>query len=355
MTIKQAPFGSYKGKAVTAFTITNAHGLRARVISFGARLTEMHVPDRAGRMADVVLGFDDLAAYAATDTYFGATVGRYGNRIKLGRFALDGQQLEVTQNEAPNHLHGGGEGFDKKVWDAYPNERENAVAFSLLSPAGEEGFPGQVSVTSKYTLTDDNRLLIAMTGMTDAPTLLNLVHHSYWNAAGHASGNICEQSLTVDADFYTPVDDELMPTGEILAVRNSTFDFTAAKPIGRDLQSVSNAGAGRPVEQAAGYDHNWVLRDRGPRLRSVATLYDEASGRGLSLKANKPGVQIYTGGYLSAAVIGKGHTPYCPYAGLTFETQYFPDSPNFAHFPPSKLDPGETYDHRMDIRFFTKS
>jgi aldose 1-epimerase len=355
MTIHQAPFGSYKGKAVTAFTLINANGLTARLISFGARLMEMHVPDRTGRLADIVLGFDDLASYAATDTYFGATVGRYGNRIKNGRFALEGEPLEVTRNEPPNHLHGGAEGFDRKVWDAYPNESETSVTFSLVSPSGEEGFPGQVSVTSKYTLTDDNRLVIVLSGLTDAPTILNMVHHSYWNVAGHDSGDICDQLLTVDADFYTPVDDELMPTGDVLTVKDSAFDFTVAKAIGRDLQSVSNAGAGRTVEQAAGYDHNWVLRDHGPGLRSVATLYDPVSGRGLSLKATKPGVQIYTGGYLSAAVIGKGRTPYCPYAGLTFETQYFPDSPNFAHFPTSGLCPGETYDHRMDIRFFTNS
>ena len=354
MTIEQAPFGSYQGKAVTAFTLSNRNGLAARIITFGARLTELHAPDRAGRIADIVLGFDDLASYADTDTYFGATVGRYGNRIKQGRFLLDGSSVELTRNEPPNHLHGGHEGFDKKVWDAYPNESDNSVTFSLVSSAGEEGFPGDLVVTSKYMLTDDDRLIITIAGVTNAPTILNMVHHSYWNVAGHASGNICDQLLTVEADFYTPVDDELMPTGEILAVRNSPFDFSAAKTIGEDLQSVSNAGAGRPMEQAAGYDHNWVLRDHGPGLRPVATLYDPVSGRGLSLKATKPGVQIYTGGYLSAAVIGKGQRPYCPYAGLTFETQYFPDSPNFAHFPTSRLNPGKAYDHRMDIRFFTK-
>ena len=353
--IEQAPYGSYKGEAVTAFTLTNAHGLTARMISFGARMTEMHVPDRTGSLADIVLGFDDLAAYVATDTYFGATVGRYGNRIKRGRFTLDGNPFEVTQNETPNHLHGGTDGFDKRVWDAYPNPDENSVTFSLVSANGEEGFPGQVSVTSKYTLTEDDRLLIAISGVTDTSTILNIVHHSYWNVAGHDSGGISDHLLTVEADFYTPVDDELMSTGEILAVRNSPFDFSVAKPIGQDLQSVSNAGAGRPVEQAAGYDHNWVLRDHTPQLRSVATLYDPASGRGLSLKATKPGVQIYTGGYLSSAVIGKGRTPYCPYAGLTFETQFFPDSPNFAHFPSCRLNPGSVYDHRMDIRFFTES
>jgi aldose 1-epimerase len=221
MTIHQAPFGSYKGKAVTAFTLINANGLTARLISFGARLMEMHVPDRTGRLADIVLGFDDLASYAATDTYFGATVGRYGNRIKNGRFALEGEPLEVTRNEPPNHLHGGAEGFDRKVWDAYPNESETSVTFSLVSPSGEEGFPGQVSVTSKYTLTDDNRLVIVLSGLTDAPTILNMVHHSYWNVAGHDSGDICDQLLTVDADFYTPVDDELMPTGEVLTVKDS--------------------------------------------------------------------------------------------------------------------------------------
>ena len=199
MQIEQAPFGSHKGQPVVAYTLTNRQGLRARLISFGARLTQMVVPDRNGVMEDVVLGFDDLADYITTDTYFGATCGRYGNRIADGRFVLGGQPIEVTRNEPPNHLHGGLEGFDKHVWQCVPNEDENSLTFTLVSRDGDEGFPGQLVLTSRYVLTDDDRLLITMSGTTDKTTVLNMVHHSYWNVAGHSVGRPCaDQRLTVD-------------------------------------------------------------------------------------------------------------------------------------------------------------
>ena len=352
MTITKEPFGSHDGETVAQYTIRNADGLTARIITFGARLTQMSVPGRDGTMADIVLGFDDVASYAATDTYFGATCGRYGNRIKDGHFILDGEGVQVTRNEGSNHLHGGQQGFDKRIWTAYPNEADDSVTFSLVSHHDEEGFPGDLAVTAKYTLTGDNRLLIAMSGVSERATILNMVHHSYWNVAGHASGNLFDQHLTVEADFYTPVDAQLMTTGEVLKVAGSPFDFSAPKPIGRDLHAVANAGVGHL--EGGGYDHNWVLRGSGPGLRPVATLWDPKSGRGFDLASTEPGVQIYTGGYLSASVIGKGAQAYCPYAGLTFETQKFPDSPNFAHFPTTRVSPGEVYDHRMAFRFFSK-
>ena len=354
MTIKQEPFGSYRDKPVIAYTLTNAHGLTARLISFGARLIEMHVPDKDGSMSDIVLGFDDLASYVATDTYFGATCGRYGNRIRVGRFALEDKTIQVTANESANHLHGGAEGFDKQVWDAHPNESENAVTFSLVSNDGAEGFPGELLLKSKYVLTDDDRLLITMSGTSDQITILNMVHHSYWNVAGHGSGAVTDHLLQVPSGFYTPVDEQLLATGEILSVSGSPFDFREAKKVGRDIEAVANAGFGRLTEAGGGYDHNWVLNDFGPVLRDVATLCDQASGRGFTLRSTEPGVQIYTGGYLSAEVVGKGGQPYCRYAGLTFETQKFPGSPNFAHFPSTRLDPGEVYDHRMEIQFFAQ-
>ncbi len=354
MRIDQAPFGSHQGAPIVAYTLSNHQGLRARIITFGARLIQMVVPDRAGAMADIVLGFDDLASYVATDTYFGATCGRYGNRIAQGRFELDGETVVVTPNEPPNHLHGGLIGFDKKVWAAKPDEDENSVTFTSDSQHGEEGFPGHVALTSKYVLTDDNRLQISMTGTTDRTTVLNMVHHSYWNVAGHASGDVRDHLLTVEGDFYTPVDAELLATGETLAVVGTPFDFRREKPIGQNIDAMSNAGFGRLTEPGGGYDHNWVLRGARPGLRPVATLRDPASGRGLSIAATKPGVQVYTGGYLSSAVIGKDGHPYCKYAGLTFETQHFPGSPNFPHFPSCRLEPGEVYDHRMDIQFFAR-
>ena len=354
MRITQEPFGSHGSKPVTAYTLTNAQGLTARLITFGARLTEMHVPDREGRLADVVLGFDDLADYETTDTYFGATCGRYGNRIAGGRFALDGSVVQVTANEGPNHLHGGKRGLDKQVWDAQPNEEENSITFSLVTKDGDEGFPGNLLLSSKYVLTDDNRLLVTISGTTDRLTILNMVHHSYWNVAGHDSGDVSSHVLDLPASFYVPVNEELLATGEILSVAGTPFDFRGGKEIGRDIGAVANAGFGRLTESGGGYDHNWVLAGCGPGLRPVATLQDPASGRGMTLRSTEPGVQIYTGGYLSAAVIGKGRRPYCKYAGLTFETQKFPGSPNFAHFPSTRLEPGEVYDHRTEIQFFAR-
>ena len=359
MAITQASIGSYDGKPVTAYTLTNKNGAIARVISFGARLTQMHVPDRDGRMADIVLGFDDLEPYFDTDTYFGATCGRYGNRIKDAQFALDGETVHVTANEPPNHLHGGLRGFDKQVWTAMIHDAENAVTFSLVSENRSEGFPGELLLKSKYILTDDNRLLLTMSGVSDKPTILNMVHHSYWNVGGHNSGSVAGHLLQVDGDFYTPVDEQLLATGEVLAVAGSPFDFRQSKPIGRDIQAIKNAGFGRLAgdadgDEGGGYDHNWVLRKSGSGLQPVATLQDPATGRGLSIRSTEPGVQIYSGGYLNPSVVGKGGHAYCKYAGLTFETQKFPGSPNFGHFPSTRLLPGEVYEHRMEIQFFAR-
>ncbi|MHC8320911.1 aldose epimerase family protein [Pseudomonas sp. GB2N2] len=356
MAITQAPFGLHHEQQVTAYTLTNGNGCRARLISFGARLVEMHAPDKNGKVADIVLGFDALEPYLTTDTYFGATCGRYGNRIKKGQFQLDGQAIQVACNEAPNHLHGGEKGLDKYVWDASVDETENSVTFSHVSKKGDAGFPGELLLKAKYTLTEDNRLLITMSGITDETTILNMVHHSYWNVAGHDTGTVVEQMLTVESDFYTPVGDQLLATGEVLTVAGTPFDFRSAKLIGQDIGNVANAGVGHLTvsELGGGYDHNWVLRGASPAMHPVATLWDPVSGRGIHLKSTEPGVQIYTGGYLSAAVIGKGNKPYCTYAGLTFETQKFPDSPNFAHFPTTRLEPGETYCHEMEIQFFAR-
>ena len=351
MTIDRAPFGVFEGRHVTAYTMVAAGGLRARLIDFGARLVELHVPDRAGVPADVVLGFDDLQDYTVTDTYFGATCGRYGNRIAGGRFVLDGRVVQVTPNEGVNHLHGGLAGFDRKVWDVALDEAANAITFSLVSPAGDEGFPGTLQVTSRYQLTKDGRLLVSMSATTDQPTILNMVHHSYWNMAGHASGSIAGQLLTIPGSFYTPVDESLLATGEIVSVAGTPFDFRRPKPVGQDIEAVQNAGFGRLAEAGGGYDHNWVLDGAGPDLHPVGTLHDPVSGRAVSIRSTEPGVQVYTGGYLDETVIGKGHQPYTRYSGVTFETQKFPGSPNFPHFPSTRLDPGQRYDHRMEMTF----
>jgi aldose 1-epimerase len=335
----EQPIGMHEGRAVSAYRLSNAQGLVARLTNFGARLIAMMVPDRNGILADVVLGFDDVAAYAESNSYFGATCGRYGNRIKRGRFTLGGRQIEVSRNDGPNHLHGGFKGFDKQVWDAEMDRAENSVTFSLISEDGDEGFPGRLVARSKYCLTDDDRLVITMTASTEQETVVNLVHHSYWNLAGHDSGDVLDQLLQVNAGFYTPVDDELMPTGEILTVAGTAFDFREEKAIGRD--------GGR-------YDHNWINDDFGPGSRLVAALHDPKSGRAMEVRSSEPGVQIYTAGYLDPPVVGKGGQLYRRYSGITFETQKFPDSPNFAHFPDARLQPGGLYEHLMEIRFLVR-
>ena len=235
MKIERFKFGKVGGKDVDGFVLRNGNGLSASLISYGARLTRFETPGRDGRLADIVLGFDDIQSYVATNTYFGATCGRYGNRIRQGRFEIDGQLVEVDRNEGPNHLHGGRNGFDRKLWDSAVDESANAVNFSMVSPEGEEGFPGTVRLSATYRLTDDNVLEIRMQGTTDAPSVLNAVHHTYWNLAGQGSGDVRDQELTLFSDFYTPVDSELITTGEVLSVAGTAFDFRTPKPIGKDI------------------------------------------------------------------------------------------------------------------------
>lgn len=351
MKIERFKFGKVGGKDVDGFVLRNGNGLSASLISYGSRLTRFETPGRDGRLADIVLGFDDIQSYVATNTYFGATCGRYGNRIRQGRFEIDGQLVEVDRNEGPNHLHGGRNGFDRKLWDSAVDESANAVNFSMVSPEGEEGFPGTVRLSATYRLTDDNVLEIRMQGTTDAPSVLNAVHHTYWNLAGQGSGDVRDQELTLFSDFYTPVDSELITTGEVLSVAGTAFDFRPPKPIGKDIDSLQDVGTGDLV--GGGYDHNWCLNGAGRGLHPCARVIDPKSGRGFELHTNEPGVQFYTGGYLDAKVIGKERKPYCRFAGYTFETQKFPNSPNFAHFPSSAVFPGQAYDHRMVFNFFT--
>ena len=337
------PYGDLDGRAVHAVHLS-AGSLHARLITYGARLTELWLPGRDGQMADVVLGLDTLEAYRTTPTYFGATCGRYGNRIRDGRFILDGTEVQVDRNEGANHLHGGAEGFDREVWDI-AELTESHVVFTATSEAGEMGYPGRLALRTMYALTSDG-LTIEMTAETDAPTVVNIVHHSYFNLAGQGSGDVLGQMLQLDAPFYTPVGEGLIPTGEVRAVAGTAYDFTKAKPIGRDL------GAGAPAALKMGYDHNWCHAG-GSYPRPCATAWDPASGRKFTLTTSEPGVQLYTGGYLSDAIPGKAGKRLCQYAGFTLETQKFPDSPNRPHFPDSRLYPGQTYRHLMHFRFST--
>lgn len=352
MAVEKRRWANLDGQEISLFALTNSRGASLVLTDFGAAAVQMNMPSPAGEIADVILGFDGVAEYKETPTYFGATVGRFGNRIRRGRFVLDGVGCQVSTNEGANHLHGGLKGFDKRIWSADFGLAGNSVSFGLVSPHGDEGFPGTLALTSTYTLTDDNCVRIEMRATTDRPTVCNIVHHSYFNLAGQGSGTVLDQELQILADFYTPVDDELVITGEVLKVAGTPFDFREPRVIGGRIGEIANAGAGRLAGGVGGYDHNWCLRGEPGRLRPVLRARDVASGRGFELHTTEPGVHFYTGGYLGEGVVGKGGRPYCKFAGFTLETQKFPDAPNLSHVPQARLDPGETYDHVMEFRFF---
>jgi aldose 1-epimerase len=352
MATERTSFGRVDGSECSLFTIQSPAGSSLAVTDFGATAVQMNMPSPSGELADVVLGFDTASAYRDTQTYFGATVGRFANRIRRGKFSLDGKTFQATCNEGPNSLHGGHRSYDKRKWASTFEPAGSTVTFSLTSPDGDEGFPGTLKLTSAYTLTDDNRVRIDMRATTDKPTLCNITHHSYFNLAGHASGTVLDQELQFHSDFYTPVDDELIITGEVLKVAGTPFDFLEPRPIGRDLARLPrNAGAGRIADGIGGYDHNWCLRGEPGQLRAVAKIRDPASGRGFELLTTEPGVHLYIGGYLDPSVLGKGGKPYCKFGGFTLETQKFPDAPNLSHVPQARLDPGEQYHHIVELRF----
>ncbi|NJN51123.1 MAG: galactose mutarotase [Gammaproteobacteria bacterium] len=315
-------------------------GVRVCVIELGAVVTRMEVPDRSGRVADVVLGYDDLAGYAAGASYFGAVVGRYANRIAGGRFTLDGRVYSLSINDAVNHLHGGESGFDKRHWRGVLVP--DGVRLTLTSPAGDAGYPGALSASVTYTLDDANVLDVRYLATSDAPTVVNLAQHSYFNLAG--TGDITGHELMINAASYTPVDNSLIPTGEILRVDDTPFDFRTPKTVGRDI------GQDHPQLLACGgYDHNFVLAGHG--FRHAATLTDPESGSALMLHTDQPGLQFYSGNFLGAAMRGKSGATYGHRAGLCLETQHFPNSPNVAHFPSTVLRPGETFASRTGFAF----
>ena len=345
MSIESFDFGMLGEVPVPGFVLRNTVGVTLKLVAYGARVTELHMPDARGHAVDVVLGFDTLAQYEASDAYMGATCGRYGSRIRSGAFPLDGRRVQLSRNEGKHHAHGGQIGFDRRVWRADADSIANRVNFELTSPDGEEGYPGTVTANTSYRLTDNNMLEITMRAHTDRATVVNLLHHSYWNLAGHGSGDVRRQGLRLPADFYLPIDDGLVPTGEVRGVAGTVFDFRAAKPIGQDLDAVPT-GAG-------GYDHNWCMGGPPGELRLSASLVDPASGRALDILSSEPGLQLYTGGHFRAPVVGKAGAIYRQYAGLALETQRFPDAPNLSHFPNALLAPGETYEHRMQIHLRT--
>lgn len=323
------------GTPVLLYTLINRHGLIARVTSYGATLTELRVPDRQGNLADVILGYDTLDAYRAGRHYFGATIGRVANRISGATFLLDGQRCSLSANDPPNQLHGGTVGFDKRAWHAEALPGDTAVRCQLVSEDGDQGFPGRLTASVLFTLTDDNELSISYSAQADQPTPVNLTNHAYFNLAG--SGTILDHELLLNADRYTPVGPGLLPTGEIRQVEGTPFDFRSALPIGSRLAHVPG-----------GYDHNFVLAGDGVRL--AARVREPGSGRTMEAWTTSPGVQLYVGNFL-AGEEGKGGRRYGKHAGFTLETQGYPDAVNQPGFPSVILRPGEAWRHRTVFRF----
>lgn len=347
-SIDKASFGQADGKDVELYTLTNANGLVLKVMTYGAAITQLWVPDRKGALADVALGFDDLASYLKANPYFGVTVGRVANRIRNGAFTLDGKAYQVAGNDHGHHLHGGVKGWDKVVWTATPVQSPEGPALGLryVSQDGEEGYPGTVTAEVTYTLANTNQLKIAMRATTDRRTLVNMAHHGYFNLAGQGAGPVTDHLLRLHAAAYTP-GDPVVPTGEVRDVKGTPFDFTAEKPVGRDLQ----AAGGTPI----GFDHNFVVDGAPAAMRPVAVLKEPASGRVLRLDANQPGVQFYTGNFLDGTAIGKGGRPYRQYAGLCLETQGFPNAINVPAWRDQViLSPGQNYAHDMVLAFTTE-
>lgn len=340
------------GTRIEAVELTNRHGVSARIITLGATLQSLRVPDAHGASADVVLGYDEPQQYLDQPQYFGASVGRYANRIAHGRFTLDGKDFELPVNDGPNHLHGGPRGFDKAVWTLAKAESGSPAraVFTYVSPDGEQGYPGRLEVTAIYTLSEDNELAIEYRAVTDAPTIVNVTNHSYFNLAG-ASGDqsILDHLLTLFADRFTPVDATLIPTGERRAVAGTPFDFREAKRIGSDIRD----GESEQLRFGRGYDHNFIVNGEAGELRPAARLVDPGSGRVMELLVTAPGVQFYSGNFLDGTTVGKGGRIYRQGDALCLEPQVFPDAPNHADFPSARLDPGDTYVNRMVLRFST--
>jgi aldose 1-epimerase len=345
--ITAAPFGKLGDMPVELYTLTNAHGLVAKITNYGAIVTELHVPDRTGTLADVVLGFENLEGYRKDSPYFGATVGRVANRIKDAAFTLDGTRYTLEANDKPNHLHGGRKGWDKVVWSASRRDTADGPALELtyVSTDGEEGYPGTVMAKTIYALTNNDELTVDMQATTDKPTLVNMAHHSYWNLGGHNSGTILDHEVTLYADRYTP-GSPMVPYGEIKPVKSTPFDFTSAKPVGKELKQTGGT--------RIGYDHNFVINGEPNQLRPVARVKDPKSGRVMTLSANQPGVQFYTGNFLNGSVTGKGAT-YVQHAALCLESQKFPNAINVPAWQDQViLRPGQTYRHIMVHKFSTE-
>jgi aldose 1-epimerase len=347
-TIKKESFEKeVDGRKVKLFMLENNNGIKVYITNFGARIVALCTPDRNGQSADIVLGFDNIDDYIDERMYLGCIVGRYANRINKGKFSLDGKEYTLYLNDGINTLHGGNKGFDKKVWEA--KQEGNSVILTYLSPEGEEGYPGNLTVKKIYTLTDNNELKMEYEATTDKPTVINLTNHSYFNLKGEGDTTILDHYLMANASYFTPVNSELIPTGEIVPVAGTPFDFTTGKQIGKDI--------GMPDEQLAfgrGYDHNWVInKDTAGALTLAAKVWEETTGRVLEIYTTEPAFQFYSGNFMDGSVKGKSGKPYYKRSALAIEPQHYPDSPNHPNFPSTVLKPGEKYRQLSVFKFYT--
>lgn len=352
---KRETFGNMPdGSKVDAVVLSNAHGTTARIIALGASIQSLATPDRNGKSANIALGYATLADYLGNPQYFGATVGRYANRIAKGKFTLDGHAYSVPVNNGVNSLHGGSKGFDKVLWtvgEVKHDAGKASVTLSYVSPDGDMGYPGKLTATVTYTLDEENHLSIDYRATTDKTTIVNLSNHAYWNLSGEGSGSVMEHRLTIPGDAYLPVDAGSIPTGEIRKVAGTPFDFRQAKPIGRDIRTND-----AQLLNGHGYDHNWVIsRDEAPALRVVARVEDPASGRVLTLKSSKPGLQFYSGNFLDGTSVGTGGHVYRQGDAFVLEPQLYPDTPNQASFGSARLEPGHEYRNLIVYEFTTES
>jgi aldose 1-epimerase len=350
-TLTKAAYGQLPdGQAADLYTLTNANGMTVKITNYGGIITEILVPDKARKFEDVVLGLDSLNDYVAGNPFFGALVGRYGNRIAKGKFTLDGQTYTMVTNNGPNHLHGGKKGFDKVIWKTEEMKTDEGVGLRMTyrSQDMEEGYPGNLDVTVTYTLDNENGLLIDYQATTDKPTVVNLTNHSYFNLSGK-EGTILDHQVMLDADSLVAVDATLIPTGKLIPVKGTPFDFTSPTAIGARIDDLND----EQIKNGGGYDHCWVLNRADQSLVRFATVHEPTSGRFMEAFTTEPGVQFYTGNFLNGKVAGKGKT-YGKRSGFCLETQHFPDSPNQPQFPSTVLRPGETYHTTTKFKFSVK-
>ncbi|MEL6944099.1 MAG: aldose epimerase family protein, partial [Bacteroidota bacterium] len=340
LSIQSEKHGMTKSGIATLYTLENANGVKMKVSTYGGTLTELYVPDRDGNLADITLGFDTLSSYEGEQPFFGAIVGRYGNRIAKGKFEIDGETYTLATNNGANSLHGGVVGFNKKIWEAKTIEEENQVGLELsyMSPDMEEGFPGNLKTIVRYFLNNDNEWIIEYEATTDKKTTVNLTQHAYFNLNGVGNDDILGHEVTINADHYTPVDETLIPTGELATVEGTPFDFRTSTAVGARVKEEN-----QQLKYGSGYDHNWVINRPDDQLMVAATVYAPESGRFMEVLTTEPGIQFYTGNFLNGENIGKGDQAYLQHAGLCLETQHYPDSPNIDHFPSTILSPKEKY------------